>query len=526
MIHTLPDHRALAVPADVAASIGDVPTKPTKDPGTVLIPWADTVVEALNLKGHDVPSPMQSLYKYKGYEPYEHQQRICEFASTHRRCFILGDIGTGKTWCIASLCDWLMQPNRPLGDKVKRPLILVPKSTSLDVWSREIFANFNHHHYIAPQNTGKARKIREHTDGFLILNHDAIRTPAVLDAIIEWGPDMLIVDEATAYKTWNSGRTKQVRQIVKQCNPERIIYATGTPMPQSPMDMYGQAKMICPEAIPSTKKAFQEATMYKAYDTAYGGKWKPKSDCADTINRWIAPHSIRVDIEDTDIDLPDAKFGDVRLPQTPDQKKYMAALKKEAYAVLDCGGALQAANEAIVMSKILQLAGGSAIGTDGGYVEVDASPKYEKLAQVIRACDGPIIVFASFKSHVDTIVRFCKEQGHRTEFVDGRVTSAQKRSKIFRRFQNGDIDVLVANPAAMAHGITLTRSNMIVWWSLPFRGEVYLQANGRIRRISQERVQYYIHLICSDAEFEVLSRLKNGIALQGTLMKMIKDGVI
>jgi superfamily II DNA or RNA helicase len=424
---------------------------------------------------------------------------MVEFITTNKRAFLFGGIGTGKTLTMLWAADWLMSNDHPGGAVTKRLLFLVPKSTKLDVWGKELYATFPHRKYIAPEGSKRHEKILEHGDGVLVLNHDAIRNKDVEAAVIKWNPGIVAVDESTAYKEWGTARTKAIRRIVKACEPEYLWYATGTPMPQSPMDMYGQAKMICPEAIPATKREFQQRTMFQV--TQF--KWVPKRNAVEKVYDWIKDYAYRVALEDTTVKIPDAKFGMMRAESTTEQRKLVAQLKRDALVELECEGRISAVNEGVFMSKMLQIAGGSVIvETDDErrtYTAVDAEPKYDALRQVQRAASGPVIVFASYQSHVDELKKFFRREGKKVDVVDGRVTSSRKRAEIFQAFQDGNLDVLVANPAAMAHGITLTASNIVVWWSLPYKAETYEQANGRIRRIGQGRQQYYIHLVCSDA---------------------------
>jgi superfamily II DNA/RNA helicase len=280
--------------------------------------------------------------------------------------------------------------------------------------------------------------------------------------------------------------------------------------------------MICPQAIPATKREFQQRTMYQVSQF----KWVVKRNAVEKVYDWIKDYAYRVALEDTTVSVPDAKFGMMRVDSTAQQRKLVAQLKRDALVELECEGRISAVNEGVFMSKMLQIAGGSVIveNDDGSrsYTAVECGPKFDALEKVQKAAKGPIIVFASFQSHVDELRKWCRRKGMKVDVVDGRVTSDRKRAEVFEQFQAGQLDVLVANPAAMAHGITLTASNIVVWWSLPYKAETYEQANGRIRRIGQDRQQYYVHVVCSDAESVVLSKLKAGLKLQGTLLDLIK----
>ena len=96
------------------------------------------------------------------------------------------------------------------------------------------------------------------------------------------------------------------------------------------------------------------------------------------------------------------------------------------------------------------------------------------------------------------------------------------RDKIFDAFQTGSLNIILAHPKTMAHGLTLTAANVIAWWGPVDDFEVYEQTNGRITRPGQKRKQYIKHLTCSPVEESVYQRLKNKESMQGIILDMIK----
>lgn len=62
-----------------------------------------------------------------------------------------------------------------------------------------------------------------------------------------------------------------------------------------------------------------------------------------------------------------------------------------------------------------------------------------------------------------------------------------KRTDIFARFQRQtDPQVLLIQPQAAAHGVTLTAANTVVWWGPTSSLETYAQANARVHRSGQQ----------------------------------------
>jgi SNF2 family DNA or RNA helicase len=88
--------------------------------------------------------------------------------------------------------------------------------------------------------------------------------------------------------------------------------------------------------------------------------------------------------------------------------------------------------------------------------------------------------------------------------------------------QSPDPWVLIAQPAAMAHGLTLTAANTIIWYAPPNSNEIYGQANARIVRPGQTENTFIIHIEGTSVEREAYRRLERQERLQGALLDAIQ----
>ena len=97
------------------------------------------------------------------------------------------------------------------------------------------------------------------------------------------------------------------------------------------------------------------------------------------------------------------------------------------------------------------------------------------------------------------------------------------RDQIFGEFQNGsNLRVLVANPATMSHGLTLTAATNIIWFAPIHSNDIYEQACARVRRPGQTRTTVIAHIACSDIERRIYTRLRTKQKLQGALLEIMK----
>jgi SNF2 family DNA or RNA helicase len=461
----------------------------------------------------DFQWPFETYYKWRGiFTPFDHQRRAAKHMVYRRRAFCWLDIGTGKTFTSINAMNYAMEYHG-----VKKVLILCPKSTLEHVWQRELFKHLTSAKVSVIKGT-KPKKVAAIMDtdaDIFIINHDGIRTLEPELSTIKF--DLVIVDEHTAFKTWKAARTKTLRKLVEDPNT-RLWMLSGEPMPQSPEDLHGPGKLVLPGKFPNSMALFKSKTMTQLNRF----KWVPKPDCVDVIADMIGDSAIKVS-RDECLDLPDTTFQKILVEPSKAQLKIEKQLKKDAVADI-ADGVITAVNEGTHMTRLLQAASGAVVkeGIDGVEPEtvfIDCAGKKEALDDILESSHGPVILFCPWRAPLDMLEEHIKGKYdyHR---VDGS-TNDTARVAAFDAVQEGTTRILLANPHTMAHGITLTTSNTIVWWGLPYSNEVYGQANGRIIRQGQARNTHIIHLVSMSAEAKVYAALQGKAKLQGLLLDII-----
>ena len=107
------------------------------------------------------------------------------------------------------------------------------------------------------------------------------------------------------------------------------------------------------------------------------------------------------------------------------------------------------------------------------------------------------------------LYEYLNNAGITAECIMGSV-SLNKRTKLFQDFQTlPDPRVLIIQPQAAAHGITLTAANTVIWYSPITSTETYLQANARINRKGQKNAMTVVNIEGSAVERK-LYRLLSG----------------
>ena len=479
----------------------------------VAVYWGLDEVRVLrNLGVKNVPSPITQRYDWPGrYKPMQHQIDTAAFLTMHRRAFVFSEPGTGKTLSALWAADYLMK----LG-KVRRVLILCPLSIMHSAWMGDINNSVIHRSAIIAHHPKAARRIEMIQQDYeiVITNYEGLGLIAQ-EVINDGRFDLVIVDEANAYKTNTTRRWKALNSIL---TPNTYLWMmTGTPASQSPTDAYGLAKLVNPEGVPKFFTAWRDKVMNKL--TMY--KWVPKPTAKDDVFDALQP-AIRFTKAEC-LDLPPVVTMTREVEMTPQQTKYYNTLKTQML-VQAAGETISAVNAAAAMNKLLQISCGAAYTDDREVVEFDSAPRLSVLEEVLEETDRKVIIFALFLSTIDTISSYLTKKGIANEQIHGGV-SASKRAQIIHRFQNEPTPrVLVMQPAASAHGITLTAADTVVFYGPLMSVEQYIQCCARADRKGQNSDKVtVVHIQSSPVEKRMFKALSQKVDDNGLLTEMFNN---
>ena len=462
-----------------------------------------------NLGVKNVPSPITKRYNWPGkHKPMAHQIETASFLTLHRKAFVFSEPGTGKTLSALWAADYLMTRG-----EVRRVLILCPLSIMQSAWMQDLNASVIHRSAVIAHHPQASRRIEmvQQNYEFVITNYEGLNL--IADEINANGKfDLVIVDEANAYKTITTRRWKSLNSIIK---PDTLLWMmTGTPASQSPADAFGLAKLVNPNGVPKFFTAWRDKVMNKI--TMF--KWAPKANAADLVHEALQP-AIRFTKAEC-LDLPPVITMTREVPMTPQQKKYYDQLK-ERMLIQTAGETISAVNAAAGVSKLLQISCGAAYTDNGEVVEFDAAPRLSVLEEILEETSRKVIIFALFTSSIDTIHNYLLKQGISAEMIRGDVP-ASKRGDIIRRFQTDpDPRVLVMQPQASAHGITLTAADTVVFYGPLMSVEQYVQCCARADRKGQTSDKVtVIHIQGSPIEKKMFKALETKVSDHSLLTQL------
>lgn len=479
------------------------------------VPHKDNEVKVLRNLGMIAPSPVLYYYNWPSIFPtvFQHQRETVKFLTDNPRAFVLNGMGTGKS--ISTL--WALDYLKTVG-VVNKVLIVSPLSTLERVWGDEIWKHFPHLTFSVIHGDWRKRlKLLEQDADIYIINHDGVKVKQVI-AALEKRPDidLIVIDEVAVFRNI-SQRWKSLNTICNKQHPRRVWGLTGTPTPNEPTDAWAQCRLVVPERVPMGQRAFKDLVMRQVGQY----KWMPRDNAIETVAQTMQP-SIRFKREDC-IDLPPVVF-EMRHAEMTDVQKKAYKLMAQKLAFEAAGQQVLAVNEAVKASKLVQVACGAAYGGEGQTVALDCGTRIELVKEIIEEAEAKVLVFVPFTAALEHVASELRKHWS-VEIVYGDVNKTQ-RDAIFSAFKSSkDPHVIVADARCMAHGLSLTEANTIIWFAPPTSNEVFEQACCRVSRPGQKLHQLIAMIEGSEIERRMYERLKNKQSLQGTLLKMIEEGV-
>jgi SNF2 family DNA or RNA helicase len=271
--------------------------------------------------------------------------------------------------------------------------------------------------------------------------------------------------------------------------------------------------LIKPEMLESWYN-FRDRTMVPVSSFKYA----PRRGSEREVFRLLQP-CVRFSRDDC-LDLPDCVVETRSVPLTKEQEEAYQTLRRDAKAQV-AGGDITAVNEAVLRLKLIQIACGAVYDAKKTVHHLDCKPRYDALDEVIEQAGGKVLVFAPLTSVVDVLERHLSKN-YTTARITG-ATGTADRGNIIREFQHSpNPRVLVADPGCMAHGVTLTEANCIIWFGPTDRPELYDQANARINRPGQRRKMLIVRLASTPIEKEIFRRLHEKASLQGAILELVE----
>lgn len=441
------------------------------------------------------------------YRPYDYQKRAIRHIIDHRFCALWLDMGLGKTaitlTAIAELLDTL---------ESRRVLVIAPLSVARNTWTaeRDKWEHLQGLRIEVAVGTEKRRTAALDADAEVtVINRENVEWLCKKYSKTAWPFDMVVIDEASSFKTPSSRRFKALRKMRPQIH--RLVELTGTPSPNGLMDLWAQAWLLDLGArLERTLTAYR--TKYFKPGRGNGHvvyEWKPLADSAKLITGRLSDLCLSMQASDY-LQLPDLQTVDVFVNLDEGEAKQYRQFERDSLLELQ-GQEVTATAAATLTGKLLQFTGGGVYDGEGNYIEVHAS-KLAALSELVEQAGEPVLVFYAFQGERDRILRGIPGAVHFTG-----------QPEVLERWNAGKVPVLLCHPASVGYGLNLQRGGrLIVWFSPTWNLEHYRQANTRLHRQGQSKPVTVYRLIVPGT---VDTRVTDALEGKGSLQDFVLDAV-
>lgn len=414
------------------------------------------------------------------FEPHEYQRRAIRYVEDTPYCALFLDMGLGKSVITLTAIHRLID-----AAEVERVLVIAPLRVAQSTWAQEV-AKWRHLtglrvSVVVGTARQRERALESAADVYVVSRDSFVWLCGYYGGRLPY--DMCVIDELTSFKNARSVRFKMMRKV-RGCFG-RIVGLTGTPAPNTLVDLWAQ--MYCIDGGATLGKSL---TRYREqyFNIVRVGyipiKVTPKDGAAEAIRTAIAPEVLTMSAADY-LTLPEMVEHDVEVLLDDKTYKGYRAFERDRVAET-MAGEVTAASAAVLMGKLGQYAAG-AIYTDDGGVQHLHTAKVEALAEIVEAAQSPVLVFYRYRFEVEMIEEALARQ-YRVRRCDGDADVVA--------WNAGDVDVLLAYPASVAYGLNMQAGgHYIVWTSLGWDLEQYLQANARLHRQGQRQTVHVYRLV-------------------------------
>ncbi len=423
-----------------------------------------------------------------GYEfetlPWQHQRDAFHFCWNKYAAMLPIKMGGGKTKLAIDIVR-----NRG----AKRVLIVCPKAV-IGVWPYQFQLHAPGLYTVRTLESGtSAVKAQKLADAVRIVGERDMALAVVVNYESVWRGELgaavrgirwnaVVCDESQKIAAANSRQSKFMAHLATSSDFRLCL--SGTPMRNSPLDLYGQYRFLEPAIF---------GTSYSRFRSRYAvtNPTIPQQ-VLQLINQGELREKYRqIAFEcDPDLSLPPESHVDVPLQLDGKSRKVYDDLSKDFYSYLDSGEAVVAANVLVRITRLQQITSGYVVDEQDAEQALHTA-KRDALAELLDEMppDEPCVVFARFRHDLSSVHEAAKLAGRASWELSGR------RNNLADWQQN---DVLAVQIQAGATGIDLTAARFAVFYSYTHSLADYAQACARLVRPGQTRPVTFYHLNCTD----------------------------
>jgi SNF2 family DNA or RNA helicase len=440
------------------------------------------------LADRDLPQP-----PIRRTEAWNHQRIGYHLIADQAATMLAFDMGTGKT---------KVAVDATVNLECGLVLVVCPLAV-VTVWPREFDKHAGRNVLVIPLHRGRIadraeiarREIRTamitSRQLVLVVNYEAVWRDRLGELVRMTPWDMVICDESHRIKAPQGVASKFIAQLTPIS--KRRLCLTGTPMPHSPLDVFGQYRFLDPSIF---GRSFVSFRANYAHLGGHSGKEVLSYKNLDELSRKFYLIGYRVMKQDV-LDLPDVLHQTIEVSLSDKAARIYSDLELDLMA--DVGtGVVTAANALSRLLRLQQVTSGYAMvkpaaGDEEATLHEIDSTKEEALAEILSDIpeSEPVVVFGRFTHDLHRIRKVCNDIGRKCYELSGHAKELDE----WQADTGGA--VLAAQIQTGREGIDLSRACYCIYYSLGYSLGDYEQSLARTHRPGQKRAVTYLHLVCS-----------------------------
>ena len=421
-------------------------------------------------------------------KPWAHQEKAIELSKTQPNLALFFDPGTGKTGTAINILRLhCMKQKRVVPTLILAPIVVLPQwkhefSLHSKIPQHQIFVCYEK----GPKRLEMIRNAIAQTKGecIIISNYETLLMDKCFVEFMNWRPEVLIVDESHRCKSPTAKRTKKVIQLADRAKNKYLL--TGTPITNSPMDIFAQYRILDGGATFGDNLLVFRSIWFEnvlSGTRATFPKWEIKVHKINDLNRQIYTKALRA-VKSECLDLPPYVRTRIEVGLSMEQKRLYEEMRKHFITFMDSdhGEKPQAviAQQAVTKAlRLQQIVTGFVKTEDGNIIRVKDNPRIDALSDLLEdlTINNKVIVWCNFKENYAQVKDVCQRLN--LEFSELTGETRDRETEIQRFRSDPAVKVLISNQSAGGVGINLVEASHAIYYSKTFSLEHDVQSEAR-----------------------------------------------
>jgi len=382
------------------------------------------------------------------------QKEAVEFAKDKKQAALFMYMGTGKTLSVLKLMEaW----------QTKKVLIICPLTVGR-IWEEQIEQHTEDYGEIltllSGTSTKRAKDLAKSKANIIIINYESVWRDLIFSQLVKIKFDLIVCDESHRIKSHKSKASKRIARL----NSKRKLILTGTPYPNTRLDVFGQFRFLNSSIFGKVFYRFRNTyAKMKLHPFPIIEGWQREKEFFEKVAKYAF-----IAGRDQAKGLPDEVLVTRQCELDKAIVKNYKELEEDLVTEFEKAGKVISPIVIVSYLRLHQIVGGFA-----NDIKV-AESKLKLLGDVLSDLDEPIVIFCRFTNEVKEI----------KSLTGGKELSGSVNE--LDEWLSGEHNILVSQIQKGAEGIDLSRARVIIYYSVDFNNATFLQSNARIVRPNSE----------------------------------------